>query len=913
MATKYIDYKENNTRYRAVTIALEDIVGDSSHFSPLVLIITLFYEDDIPRDLIKVLYAQYDHTADIDVTWTLVESVLIRSGFMNKHPSKSNKLIMHRFTKPIVRSYTFEVLRKLFGGRRDEVFSKVIIPFFAEYQKFLREDVEPSNSNIYLKRKHFAHITSFMDFWQYFKGPQEGLQYFWILQGRLSKEIEGEDIEGRSIPPTPPIVKLGYLDRMSSGNIRIDTPTSASFESLGPAGKLSKDELFIKEAKKHVEEGKGEKAMVMYRRLLKKKGLVPRLKAKVLILRADLYFWGENGIEKNIAKAKKYAHIALEIDTIDEEDRIAAETLLEDDSDTDVVSSTASTHTPVPRKGKSLTASKSLTISKASITSTKDSDELADTPKRSTASSPRLPIATATPLDPGTLKLQEAQSCYESGHYKSALLKYRVVSRMRGIKEEVRAKALVACAEIFFGNYAEVKHDLVQARRYAQEALKISAIEEESKLTAEMILEDTGATKDEPKLKAITKITRVTTVPLTATNTDSTSASKLAQGVSLYNKKKYVQARKILEEVITTIGADGIALGKARRLLGVIYYNGDGIEKDYARARGYFEEVLTTEGAGGFDLGEARRFLGYIYYYGYGIAKDYARARGYYESVLTTTGADGFDLGEARRFLGYIYYYGYGVAQDYARARGYFETVLTTAGANGLSLGEARRFLGNIYYNGYGVAKDYARARGYFEAVLTTEGAGSFGLGVARRFLGEIYYFENGVAKNYARARGYFEEVLTTTGAGGFELGVACRYLGHIYYSGYGVAQDYARARGYFETVLTTAGADGLSLGEARRFLGQIYYFGYGVAEDNTRARKYFEEVLTTEGAGGVNLGEVRKFLGEIYYFGNGVEKDYARARRYFEAVLATTGAGSFALGTARRFLVSRQLKTNLN
>ena len=55
--------------------------------------------------------------------------------------------------------------------------------------------------------------------------------------------------------------------------------------------------------------------------------------------------------------------------------------------------------------------------------------------------------------------------------------------------------------------------------------------------------------------------------------------------------------------------------------------------KDYARARGYFEEVLTTEGAGGVSLGAARRLLGEIYYFGNGVAQDYARARGYYEAV----------------------------------------------------------------------------------------------------------------------------------------------------------------------------------------------------------------------------------------------------------------------------------------
>ena len=43
-------------------------------------------------------------------------------------------------------------------------------------------------------------------------------------------------------------------------------------------------------------------------------------------------------------------------------------------------------------------------------------------------------MAISIVLDQVTIKLQEAQSCYESGNYKSALLNYIVVSRVRRCK-----------------------------------------------------------------------------------------------------------------------------------------------------------------------------------------------------------------------------------------------------------------------------------------------------------------------------------------------------------------------------------------------------------------------------------------------------------------------------------------------
>ena len=124
-----------------------------------------------------------------------------------------------------------------------------------------------------------------------------------------------------------------------------------------------------------------------------------------------------------------------------------------------------------------------------------------------------------------------------------------------------------------------------------------------------------------------------TTMPDLATSTSMDTQPLAAQGIRLYDKKKYVQAKALFQTIIesaTPIREKTIA----RRFLGQIYFNGYGVAQDYLRARRYFEAVLTTAGASGVALGHARRLLGMIYYFGNGVAQDYSRTRGYFEAVL---------------------------------------------------------------------------------------------------------------------------------------------------------------------------------------------------------------------------------------------------------------------------------------
>ena len=77
----------------------------------------------------------------------------------------------------------------------------------------------------------------------------------------------------------------------------------------------------------------------------------------------------------------------------------------------------------------------------------------------------------------------------------------------------------------------------------------------------------------------------------------------------MYNKKKYVQARKILEEVLITEGAGSVALGQARRFLGEIYYNGYGVKRDKKLAKSYFERARDTPGVDPVTKREALKAL----------------------------------------------------------------------------------------------------------------------------------------------------------------------------------------------------------------------------------------------------------------------------------------------------------------
>ena len=211
----------------------------------------------------------------------------------------------------------------------------------------------------------------------------------------------------------------------------------------------------------------------------------------------------------------------------------------------------------------------------------------------------------------GVVKLSEARSCYEAGHYKSALLKYRLVSRMEGLNDLTRVKALVGCAELFYGSYSEINQDLRLARKYARDVLAIDTIDEESRLIAERILED--KTRQD-------KVLSRAPIAKAGAEGDRPISAIVAQAVTLYDKKSYTKAKAKFEGIICTISNPQ---DKARvyRYLARMYYDGRGIKKDYSKAKQFWEIVIKEQKAYKIDKGLALRGIGLLYYYGKGVKK----------------------------------------------------------------------------------------------------------------------------------------------------------------------------------------------------------------------------------------------------------------------------------------------------
>ena len=101
-----------------------------------------------------------------------------------------------------------------------------------------------------------------------------------------------------------------------------------------------------------------------------------------------------------------------------------------------------------------------------------------------------------------------------------------------------------------------------------------------------------------------------------------TGEDYFTKGNIYYEKKDYVAAKKWFEK--------GAAMGNdnAQLLLGVLYYNGDGVVVDYAKAKTLWEKA--AEKSNSTAIGN----LALIYYYGCGVPVDKLKAREYLQKSV---------------------------------------------------------------------------------------------------------------------------------------------------------------------------------------------------------------------------------------------------------------------------------------
>ena len=169
-------------------------------------------------------------------------------------------------------------------------------------------------------------------------------------------------------------------------------------------------------------------------------------------------------------------------------------------------------------------------------------------------------------------------------------------------------------------------------------------------------------------------------------------------------------------------------------ICGLLYENGQGIEKDFSKCIHYYKRSSSQ----GNTYGLVR--IGLCYNFGFAVKQDYKKAIEYYQN--------GIELGNsyAMLFLGLRYKNGEGVKKDYSKA---FEFC-----KKGSELGnlDAINWIGNFYENGIGVEKNYSKMFECYEKVA------KLGDGCGLKKLGICYEKGLGVKKDYSKAIEYYEK-----------------------------------------------------------------------------------------------------------------------------------------------------------
>ena len=136
----------------------------------------------------------------------------------------------------------------------------------------------------------------------------------------------------------------------------------------------------------------------------------------------------------------------------------------------------------------------------------------------------------------------------------------------------------------------------------------------------------------------------------------------------------------------------------AENALGVMYYTGDGVERDYGRAVGYFRM------AAGKGQSDAECFLGTMYYFGEGVERDPALALEFFRKSAAKGNPS------AQYYLGLIYETGNGMPRDLKLAAEEFGKSASQNHAG------SQYHLAVLYMKGEGVGRDLKKARTLLEA-----------------------------------------------------------------------------------------------------------------------------------------------------------------------------------------------------
>jgi TPR repeat protein len=248
----------------------------------------------------------------------------------------------------------------------------------------------------------------------------------------------------------------------------------------------------------------------------------------------------------------------------------------------------------------------------------------------------------------------------------------------------------------------------------------------------------------------------------------------------------------------------GHALAAAN--FGILYQDGNGVERDLTRARELFQRAADAGAPRGMFL------LGNLYERGSGVPQDYAKAWEWYDKA-----ARGNDV-LALYSLGQMSADGRGVGQDYGEALRWFRK----AEAAGNTTASLR--IGDLLGAGQGAPADWTAACTAYDK------AAAAGAAEGLRKIGECYMSGRGGRKDAALAMDYFEKAAA---AGDSQ---AAYDAGRYFYDGTSIAKDIKRSLEWLRRAADMGNADGMN------DLGALYYNGEGVQPDRAIARQWFDK-----------------------------------------------------------------------
>lgn len=225
-------------------------------------------------------------------------------------------------------------------------------------------------------------------------------------------------------------------------------------------------------------------------------------------------------------------------------------------------------------------------------------------------------------------------------------------------------------------------------------------------------------------------------------------------GLESFNKGRYTTAFSTL----TPVAKSGLA--NAQYLLGVMYQQGKGVEKNYKRAAKWYQLAADQK------LPAAQNHLGYLYHYGKGVPQNLRKAVKFYK--LSATQNDNL----AFHNLGIVYENGHGVSQDYEKAIKYYKIAAKSGFA------ESQNEVGLMFLAGLGVSQNFEKAVYWFGL------SANQGHVIGQSNLGYMYHFGYGVPVDYRKSLKWYK---LAAEAGN---GIAQYHLSSMYMNGLGVEPD---------------------------------------------------------------------------------------------------------------------------